>query len=474
MQTFRIFALVTGRSLAFILLLLPIAVEAQSTVEFAPIASFDFGSPLFINRNPEVLNPFAATVNGTSASESYGLGIQLRMPSLFAPQLGMVSRVQGIYGTGYFNFDNINYSIRGSEAKLLLEAGLTWDVGILDIRACPWVSQAIVRSITETNSFDSIITPSNAGSPNTHAGIFAGMAWNIPNFPLQPELGTHLDLSQLSLAGSKAWSFGISIAYVPSGSAPPIVARDTVISYRTVLDSNAASRSSEPLRILFLVNGEIQRTPTIDRVETQMKEYQMVEAPNASPKFSQWIEDSYHLPHISLLCQESNSAEILVRDNGLLLFDTSLSNGANSLPVLDLDHSPSWQRGLAQMKTTEMNQLVAEVRSDAGIAFDTLLLPPADSANATTVMTRHQFRFELLRDFAHYAGGGDALTFLIDKMKSLLEENPAITICAESSFKTSNLPLANRLERSFGTAWSGIEIQDSSNAPDYVTVVFEY
>jgi hypothetical protein len=62
------------RVLSLSLLCFALPAFAQQTFHISPIVSFDYGSPLFINRQPGIFNHSSATDTGVSSSFSYGLG----------------------------------------------------------------------------------------------------------------------------------------------------------------------------------------------------------------------------------------------------------------------------------------------------------------------------------------------------------------------------------------------------------------
>ena len=445
--------------LVFFFLLLPLASFAQQKIELAPVASFDFGSPLFINRAEGILNSFGGTGSGTSSSTSYGVGLEARGPEWIAPHLDLIGRVEAVYTTGHFTFDSIPSTISGSEAKLLFEAGAGWNLAPISLDVGPWISQAIVRTISETNG-----TPSNANSSYTHAGLGAGVAWDIPNFALRPELNTHLDLTELSQAGANAWSFGISLSYHVGSTAG--------LEEQAAMNSapRDTSRGEAPPQVKFLVDGaEVRGNPPLDREELHVTQYTMADAPNTSPTVEHWIKRSYHLPQLSILYSEKGPGTLRVASGTRELLRKQLDDTSPGGTKIEPLRDSEWQHNVLQLNSADTNLLIAELLLDAETLRDTLVFPPADSSAASTVITKHESRFRLLTNYAHNTGGKEVLELLLQRMQALLEENPAITITAPSQ----HLPLFSRLQAALGDRWNSATVTEAPGSP-YVTVVFDY
>ncbi len=469
------------KSLLLPLPLLFFALAARAQLAVSPVASFDFGSPLFINRAPGVLNPFSATATATSSiSESYGVGAEFLIPGLLAAPIGLMGRIAGVYTTGHF--DASNFSVTGSEAKLLLEAGANWNLAQLSISAGPWISQAIVRNISETNTAGTNITPPDSASAATHAGLFAGIAWDLPDFSIRPEITTHIDLTPNLDAGSNAWSIGLSLTYSPrtrerrsidteiiNGTAsinPP----SSVVPLPTLFPPKPTSVRPS---VHFLVNGsEARGNPPLEREEVHVTEYTMVDAPNASPKVTQWIDKSYHLPHLSIMISSARGGSLEVWSADERLFSRLLpADSAEPIQAVNLDEDSSWPNGLVRLRSNDTNRLVAELRAGSSLARDTLVFPPADSASATSVIAKYESRFLLSGNYARYSGGGRVLELLLQRMQSLLVLNPKISISANP--KAAAAPLMNRLRSALGNAWPSAHSSESSEGA-YISVVFEY
>jgi hypothetical protein len=452
--------------------------------ELSPIVSFDYGSPLFINRSPNVLDTFPGTASGTSSSESYGLGVQAIGRGWFTTGLDLIGRLQAIYTTGRFSFNTIPYSITGSEVKLLLEGGVHWDITPLALNGGGWISQSIVRSILETNAAGANITPFNAASASTHAGLFAGVAWEIPNFPLRPELNTHFDLTQRAVAGSNAWSVGLSLAYLfeKIGRAN---AQTVVVPIPAAVQVPAPTHEFIPARVKFLVNGaESEGAPPLERVEIRVKEYRMIDAPNTPPRVTQWVDESYHLPHLAITCsfdRHVGSYLMVLKDSLRLIektFVPELNAAQKADTTLDLNEDSAWQHVLAHLNTGESNKLIVELRPGGSSPFaarDTLVLPPADMSRAEQTIEKNQYRFILPDQFGKYKGGRESLDLLMGRIKQLLDSCRSITIF-ESSEKKSNAGhsvLLQRLHAALGAAWMDARRMESSDTKHEIIVVLE-
>jgi hypothetical protein len=113
----RIFARGIRYLLALPILFFALAVYGQRVASVAPFVSFDFGSPLFINRAPGVLDRFSSVDTGTSSAFSYGFGAEALLGSI--GPIALIGRMEGIYSTGKFTGRD---TISGQEWKLNAEA----------------------------------------------------------------------------------------------------------------------------------------------------------------------------------------------------------------------------------------------------------------------------------------------------------------------------------------------------------------
>ncbi|HET6401491.1 MAG TPA: hypothetical protein VFH95_08845 [Candidatus Kapabacteria bacterium] len=424
------------RLLPISLLLFALSAKAQPVV-ISPIVSFDYGSPLFINRAPGVLNPLPGNLSGSSSGASYGLGGQITLP--IVGSLGLMGGMEAVYSTGSFASSAI--SISGNDFKLLMEAAAEWESSQFAVSAGPWISQRFAGGhVLEQDSNGTNITPSNAMSSATHLGLFAGLICNIHNFPLRPELNTHLDFTELPQAGVNAWSFGLSLAFV--------FGRNEKIetpSNPTVLPPPFIPHASSFLAsVKFLVNGSpSQGSPPLERVETRIKDYRMVDSANAAPRITQWDEESYHLPHLALhyLFLRRNGANLMLFKDSLRLLEKIFPGTTDSVggidTVLDLEQDSAWQTILTHLNTGENNRLIAELLTNSEVIRDTLVLPPADTSRAAKTIVKQEFRFELSDNFNRYTGGREALDLLLARMKELLDSVNTIRIQEGTSEQNS-------------------------------------
>jgi hypothetical protein len=367
--------------------------------------------------------------------------------------------LEGIYTTGIFTGRD---TISGHEWKLLAEALFDWKPTAIALRAGPWISERLSGTIFD-NQPSSFV--GSAQSPSFHYGMAAGIAWKIKKFPIEPELNTHLDLTELSQAGANAWSVGFSLVYHLGGNnhieAPP---------FQTSLPSSVIPQHpSIPVRVQFLVNGKGSNgNPPLERVETRVKEYRMVNAPNTSPKVTQWIEESYHLPQLALSSEfprRSGADLVLFKDSVRLfekIFPGIAESGSKIDTVVDLDRDSAWQHVLALMNTGENNQLIAELRTGSETVRDTLILPPADTSRAAKTIVKHEFRFELSDNYGRYKGGAQSLDLLLDRMKELLDSTNTIRI--EEGVNEQNLAAHAALEKKIAHVLGNREIERAASA----------
>ncbi len=467
------------RLLFFRILFFAIAANAQQSVSISPIASFDFGSPLFINRAQGVLNPVSGSATGTSSSESYGVGVDATLPHMIG-QIGLLGRIEGVLSTGRFDFNFPVYSVSGHDVKLLAEAGATWQAAPFTLRFGPWLSQAISTKVTEVDPSGNDITPSDAKSASTHFGLSAGVGWKIPNFPIRPEITTHLDLTELSQAGLNAWSAGLTIAYTFGSEQvqhPPLA-------------EPVAPRPPPTLplllpRVKFLVNGTPSTgNPPLERVETSVKEYAMVDSANVPPRASQWVEDSYHLPHLTLSCHfdRNYAAYLMVLKDSLRLIEKNFPSASEAAPtedtILRLEEDPAWRNVLVRLNTVERNQLVVELRSgneNLDVSRDTLILPAVDTSSGVPTTVKKQWRFVFSEDYSNVEGGAESLELLLDKLKAMLDSQHRITI--REAVKPRNQQkygrLQSELHRRLGATWLAAGHELDSDLSDAVIVVLE-
>ena len=439
------------------------AIAANAQVSISPVASFDFGSPLFINRAQGVLNPFSGTATGTSSSESYGIGAQVAIAGIIG-SIGLMGQLEGVYNTGRLNFNSPPYTVSGIDRKLLLEVGAVWNSHPIIARFGPWLSQSISSDVYENDPNGNDITPSNAKSAATHYGLSGGLAWQIPDFPLRPEINTHLDLTELSDAGVNAFSVGITLSYLFGMNG-----RSEVPSSLNSKDSTPSSFILHPSsfilphRVRFLVNGsEAHGNPPLERVETYVKQYAMVDSDNAPPRVTQWVEESYHLPHLSLSSQFDRhyAGYLMVLKDSVRLIEKTFSaipsraHGEDT--IIELDKDSAWKNVLVRLNTGVSNELVAELRTSddqLAVARDTLVLPPADTSRTAKTIVKRQFRFVLSDNYRNFSGGSESLDLLLGKIMALLDSTNDITIMEpeRQSSKPAGIALEQRIKEILGS-----------------------
>ncbi len=468
--------------LSISLLFLALSANAQEQFSISPLASFDIGSPLFINREQGVLNPFGIASNGNSSSESYGIGVQAAIPNLVG-HLGLMGQLQGIYNTGKFTFTAQPYAVSGIDRKLLLEVGALWDAQPFTIRAGPWLSQSISNDIYENDPVGNNITPSNAASAATHVGLSAGIAWKIPDFPLRPELNTHLDLTELSQAGVNAWSVGISVAYSLGDGVAQAPARSQTSDSEHRAEARATPVASIIPHVRFLVNGaEAIGNPPLERVETHVKQYAMIDSAHVAPRVTQWMQESYRLPHLALSCEfdRKSAGYLMILKDSIRLIEKYFEGISNadtaSDTILDLEKDAAWNNVLSHLNTGESNRLIAELRINRDQLFsynDTLVFPPVDTSRAAKTVVKKQFRFVLSDHFSDIEGGQESLNLLFSKIKELLGSNTIITILepSNSTDPTKHIDLLQRLRDTLGDASAGAHHEE--NSQDATVVILE-
>ncbi len=453
-RAFRIFAYVIRRLLPFSLLFFALSAKGQETPAISPIITFDYGSPLFINRAAGVFNHSSVPDTGISSAFSYGLGMRGAI-GLSGP-IGLLGRVSGIYSTGQFNSSlGGGDTVSGHEWKLLAEALLDWKPSAISLRAGPWLSARIAGTILANHPGSFF---ASAQSPSIHYGLAAGLAWDITHFPIEPELTTHIDLTELSEAGAKAWSVGLSLAYKFGGE-------EHTLASPKMTQAKSWATPPVPASVKFLVNGSpSQGSPPLERVETRIKEYRMIDSANAAPNVSQWIDESYHLPRlaISFTFRRGRGAYLMLFKDSLRLLEKTFPGAADSLSrtdtLLDLDRDSAWQNILAHLNTGENNRLIAELLTNSKTVRDTLLLPPADTSRAVQTIVRREFRFELSDNYGRYKGGAQSLDLLLGRMKELMDSTNAIRIQEGIGDRnpTGRAALETKLKATLGNRWKDV------------------
>lgn len=452
---------------------------AQGPVSISPMVSFDYGKPLFINRSG-TLNPFGIAPTGNSSAFSYGLGAELQMPEIFSRQIGLDGRIQYIYSTGSFIFDAPKYSISGIDRKLLFEANASWNFQPFQINIGPWFSQAISRSVYENDPNGvRIASGDTTASDKTHLGIAAGLAWKIPGLTIVPEINSHLDLTELRNAGANALSIGISLSYSPHSTV------DSVPSEQGSERVETRSTPVVPSRVRFLVDrSEIMRSVPLERVEMRVKQYSMVDSANTSPRVTQWVLESYHLPQIGVKCEvdrdaageltmmkdDQNLAEFSIpkAGTGALTFDTTF----------DLEEASVWRDALSKLNINESNTVIAQLQtfnsSGSQITQDTLILPPVDTNHIVRTIVKKQFRFFLTDRYSEFESGPAMLDLLVGRMKTLLDSNVLITISGPRNARSArHQELMKRLISGLGVNSAIIRNDDGSEISGGLLVVFD-
>ena len=595
-----------SRPLAFlVVILLTLDAAAQERPAFSPILSFDFGSPLFLNRNPSVLNNADTSVSGTSSNETYGIGLQWLLSNAFSEHWGLQTNVSARYSNGKFVGGR---TITGNEWKAVLEATPSWTQDPFNIHIGPWLSTRLSGLVLE-DKVD--VSGSGTLSPATHVGLLAGAGVRFANFPFEPELHASLDLTEFSRAGTNAYSFGLSLAI-------PLQSRVVQTTDAFAQEPTSTARPA-PSRIRFLVNrSELARTVPLEREELRVKQYTMldpviyidstakpprwqasglrgfltgsfngdsarfsladkpipelqqnllelyasrlkqspesrleakilatgqaeecgnamswlldsvwgvrnqVRISNGTPKTSeadriafsssdpsitaplvtQWVVQSYHLPHIALSCEVDRDAGGRVTlyraqpdqssspsDESIPFLYTfghfelgkTLLDGLTSDTIFNLDNNKSWTSGLQHLNPGEPNRIIAELvamrynssdttpitryqGSDSvlmrlqyghfgtSVACDTLFLPPVDTLRAVTTLVRKQFRFYLSDNFKKYDHGSEALELLLSRLSALLTPGVRITISDYLRDKTTSahMELLRKVDETLG------------------------
>jgi len=473
---------VTPRAFSFLLIFIAITASAQERAAIAPIVSFDYGKPLFINRTPGVLNSFNITPSGSSSAYSYGLGAELTFPDAIADHIGLMGGLMGIYTSGNFIFDDPKYTVSGIDRKLQFEVAMTGNVSSFAIHAGPWLSQSLSRNVFENDPNGiGIASGDSIASSKTHIGLSAGFTWLIPDFPFRPELHASLDLTERSNAGTSAWSFGLSIGYPiplrsdePSASSTPVPVPSEPI---------AIKRPASP-RVRFLINGsEARGNPPLERVETHVKQYAMVDSANIPPRVTQWVEESYHLPHLALLCvfDRKSAGYLMILKDSLRLMEYSFGGTPNATPdsdtILDLEKDVAWNNVLNHLNTGESNRLIAELRTNReqlSLSSDTLLLPAVDTTLVTRTISKKRFCFVLSDNFHNVSGGKESLDLLLGKIGSLLDPNMRVSISEStgSSNAQAHTELLGRVQNALGTYYSTPRPDESAHG-GVTTVILE-
>jgi hypothetical protein len=469
----------------FILLILffPCFAKAQNPVSISPLFSFDFGSPLFIDRTTGVLNPFGISPTGSSSDVAYGLGAEIAMPNVITRNFGLEGRLLGMYSSGRFTFDAANYSVSGIDRTVQIEIAPTWSNEHLSARVGPWISQSISSDVYENDPNGNNVTPANAKAASTQLGLEAGLGFPISNFPIRPELNAHLDLTELSTAGVNALSVGISLSYIFGSSSASTQPIENIAEVKPV-------PITPPIvaRVHFLVNGsEVHGNPPLERVETHVKQYEMVDSANASPRVTQWVEESFHLPHLSLACEFDRHApsDLMLSNKGVRFMEKHFERDSVHVggfdTTIDLETDDAWNDVLSHLNTTEDNYLIAELRFNNGLhsdAIDTLVLPPADTSRVVGTTVKRQARFVLSVHYHNVSGGGASLNLLLGKLRSLLDSNATVSVSIIESAHDRSSASYNDLRalvyHSLGAAGQRASRQESSEPNGTITVILEY
>jgi len=440
----------------------------RTPLQIAPIATFDFGSPLFINRKDTVFH-LAPNDSGTSTRTSYGLGLDVGLPSLFANDVGVAARVLGVYSAGTFQSE-LGSLITGYDVTAQAEASVLWVIAPFTIRVGGWLSQRIAGKVLE-NGVD--VTSNNTQSVGTHEGILAGVRWNLS--PIAIELNSHLDLDEVGNAGIHAVSAGIAVS-VPLGGASK--ATDTMLAHI----QPAKRPSFTPARVRFLVNSsELGRSVSLQRMELRVKEYEMIDSANIAPKVRQWISESYHLPHLAVACEidrEVGGELKLYRSDRFSEARELWMMGLNpvrSSPVthdttIDLDRNARWQTALASLSIHERNAIIAELReaNSTFVARDTLVLPAVDTGSGEPIVKK-QFRFILSDRFDEIAGQTEALDLLLERIKNLLEPTARVTL-HQNKERLMNPKLKERVTLVIGK-WDSVVFESGVTDKQIVVVI---
>jgi hypothetical protein len=372
--------------------------------EIAPLASFEFGSPIFFNRDAGVLNQFGGDSAGTSSCYSYGIGADLRWPKLIG-DFGLASNVQFIYSTGRFDFTQVGASVTGVDRKLSLEMTALRSIGDFGVRAGGWASWSLHSNVFEHDSAGNNITPAAPASARFHAGLALGGDYQFGD--LRASLFGNYDLT--ANAGVHGLTAGISLAYVLTSS-------------EHLIDEKPEAQPVAVRQNLSTVAFTVNDTPhyhnvPVQKVERHIHEYSMrSDMQTASQKdsiyYREWIEESYHLPHIRLRVTTKETSYIIVTANEALLNrfqvrrDSSLT--INDLSALDIHKT---------------NQIVARVEN--GSATDTLILPEISSDTLPAIASNNEFRLLLSdKDSTGFNTLLERMTALLPTVKEIIVRTP--------------------------------------------------
>lgn len=453
---FRILQVV--KQLAAILVIVFVA-QVTHAQEISPRISFEYGSPLFISRAPGAFNHSLTPDTGNSACLSFGLGAEAGIGQI--GPIGLIGQIGGIYSTGSFTSITGGDSISGHDWKLDAEAIAEWSRSSLSLRAGPWVSARVSGTVFSRGV---VATSSSTMSNPFHYGFSGGITWSFTEFPLRPEVFSRVDLSELSTPGVDAFSIGISVAY-------PLTPKPDLASTLAVAGQRRAS--SVAPRVRFLVNrSQVQREVPLERVELHVKEYAMVDSANATPRVSQWVVESYHLPQLSVVCEIAGGASgiLTISKDSFRLMETAMSAFNRSgvgRDTTDLSADRSFIEALGHLNIRERNRLVAEFRSEGDsahdqsstvVAWDTLVLPPVDTTRTIVTIEKKQFRFEFSLNSFSFDGGKATLDLLLDRMKSLLQAGMRVTVTKPArANRREDADLMKRIDETLGNFANDVE-----------------
>jgi hypothetical protein len=364
--------------------------------EISPLVSFEFGSPLFFNRDAGVLNQFSGDSAGTSSSYSYGIGADVRWPKLVG-DLGIASNLQFLYSTGRFSFDAAGANVTGVGRKLRMELCALESIENFGIRAGGWVSSRLSANVDEHDSSGTDITPPNATSAPFHAGVVLATDYRFGN--LRASLFGNYDLT--ANAGLHGLGAGVSLSYVLTGETD-----QTDLSATQAVATVPRSTAT----VQFTVNDTAHYTKIpLEKVELNVHEYSM--QPD-TVVVKEWIEESYHLPRIRLQVSVHEPSYVIVTANESLLNryrvrrDSALT--INDLSALDIHRS---------------NRIVAQVEN--GTSADTLILPDISSNSLTGTISQSEYRFHLIdRDTANFNKLLARMTALTPNANNIIVRTP--------------------------------------------------
>jgi len=261
-----------------------LSAKAQDSAHthFGIFGSYQYGSPVAMNRDAGVINVFDTRGIGISWDNRFGVGAELQTPQLFSPALGLSIHAQYIEGTGEFKSSSgtTNFQIFSKHSEIALEPSLTYIITSklflgLGFGVNYRVNNDITQHIQTSVGQDTIIASGESISTSK-------FHYDIPAF-----IGARFPLSDLFSLNTEAIA-RIDIGEMLRGYAKQALSIELRFGISITTDPPHNNRVPEPQNIMPAPSPQAQLSASV-HFTTNEKSIRQITAQNIDTTFRQYL-----------------------------------------------------------------------------------------------------------------------------------------------------------------------------------------